>query len=74
MGAFLALSNKLAFLQHLAPRRRLEHCDLGVRGEFDLDCIRCNRCLTGRDTHAGHREGAGRQAAERPRRRNVELS
>jgi len=74
IGAFLALSNKLAFMQHLAPRRRLEHCDLGVRGEFDLDCIRCNRCLTGRDTHAGHREGAGRQAAERTGRRKVELS
>jgi spermidine synthase len=33
------------------PKRRLNHCDLGVRDEFDLDCIRCNRCLTGRDTH-----------------------
>ena len=51
MGAFLALGNKLALLRGLAPKRRFEHCDLGVKGEFDLDCIRCNRCLTARDTH-----------------------
>jgi len=51
MGAFLALGNKLALLQGLAPKRRFEHCDLGVKGEFDLECIRCNRCLTGLDTH-----------------------
>ena len=50
MGALLALANKVALLQHLAPQRRFEHCDLGVRDEFDLDCIRCNRCLSGRDT------------------------
>lgn len=50
LGAFLALWNKLALLQRLAPQRRFEHCDLGVRGEFDLDCIRCGRCLTGSDT------------------------
>ncbi len=51
MGACLALSNKVALLQRLAPKRRFEHCDLGVKGEFDLDCIRCNRCLSGSDTH-----------------------
>ena len=50
MGALLALANKVALLQRLAPQRRFEHCDLGVRDEFDLDCIRCNRCLSGRDT------------------------
>jgi polyferredoxin len=54
LGAFLALGNKLALLQRLAPQRRFEHCDLGVRDEFDLDCIRCGRCLTGADTHMGH--------------------
>jgi len=57
LGAFLALGNKLAFLQRLGPRRRFEHCDLGVRGDFDLDCIRCHRCLTARDTHV--RRGTG---------------
>jgi spermidine synthase len=51
MGAFLALGNKFALLQRWAPRRRFNHCDLGVREEFDVDCIRCNRCLSGRDTH-----------------------
>jgi polyferredoxin len=50
LGAFLALTNKLALLQRLAPRRRFEHCDLGVKEAFDVDCIRCNRCLSGRDT------------------------
>jgi len=49
MGAFLALSNKLALLQHLAPKRRFDHCDLGVRDAYDIDCIRCNRCLSGND-------------------------
>lgn len=48
-GAFLALSNKLALLKRFAPRRRFEHCDLGVREEYDVDCIHCNRCLTARD-------------------------
>lgn len=54
MGAFLALGNKIALLQRLAPKRRFEHCDLGVRGEFDLDCIRCSRCITGKDTRVRH--------------------
>jgi polyferredoxin len=54
MGAFLALGNKIALLQRLAPKRRFEHCDLGVRGEFDLDCIRCARCLSGTDTRVRH--------------------
>ncbi len=49
-GAFLALTNKLALLRRLAPSRRFEHCDLGVREEYDLDCIQCHRCLTGLDT------------------------
>jgi polyferredoxin len=48
-GAFLALFNKIALLRRLAPTRRFEHCDLGVREEYDIDCIHCNRCLTGTD-------------------------
>jgi predicted membrane-bound spermidine synthase len=54
MGAFLAMGNKVALLQRLAPKRRFEHCDLGVRGEFDLDCIRCSRCISGKDTRVRH--------------------
>jgi polyferredoxin len=50
LGALLALSNKLALLQRLAPKRRFNHCDLGIREEFDIDCIRCNRCISGADT------------------------
>jgi spermidine synthase len=55
-GAFLSLSNKFALLQRLAPPRRFEHCDLGVRDEFDVDCIRCNRCLSAQDTHVMHKD------------------
>jgi hypothetical protein len=51
MGAFLALGNKFALLQRWGPKRRFNHCDLGVKEDFDVDCIRCNRCLTGKDTH-----------------------
>ena len=62
VGAFLAFGNKLALLDRLAPQRRFEHCDLGVREEYDIDCIRCNRCLTGRDTRLRPRRPA--RAAE----------
>jgi predicted membrane-bound spermidine synthase/Na+-translocating ferredoxin:NAD+ oxidoreductase RnfG subunit len=48
-GAFLALGNKLALLKRFTPRRRFEHCDLGVRDEYDIDCLHCHRCLSGRD-------------------------
>jgi polyferredoxin len=64
-GAFLALSNKIALLQRFAPQRRFEHCDLGVRDEFDVDCIRCNRCLTGRDTHVMHKENPKHELVDR---------
>ncbi len=60
IGAFLALSNRLALLRRFAPARRFEHCDLGVKAEHDLDCIRCNRCLTGADTRLKPRDH-GRQ-------------
>lgn len=50
MGAFLALGNKLALANRLGPRRRYDHCDLGVRHDYDLDCIRCGRCFAGTDT------------------------
>ena len=65
MGAFLALSNKLALLQHLAPKRHFEHCDLGVRDEYDIDCIRCNRCLSGRDYGVGHHHFSSREPESR---------
>lgn len=50
LGAFLALGNKLALANRLGPRRRYDHCDLGVRHDYDLDCIRCGRCFAGTDT------------------------
>jgi len=53
VGAFFALFNRIAILGRLGPVRRFPHCDLGSRGPFDLDCIRCNRCA------ARAAEGAG---------------
>jgi polyferredoxin len=64
MGAFLALGNKIAILNRLAPPRRFEHCDLGVRGEHDLDCIRCARCTGGGDTQVSPR--SARASLPRP--------
>ncbi|MCP4699712.1 MAG: 4Fe-4S binding protein [Gammaproteobacteria bacterium] len=49
LGAFLALGNKSALLHRFTPKRRFKHCDLGVRNEFDVDCIRCSRCITRAD-------------------------
>jgi len=49
MGAFLALSNKLALFKARAPQRVIKRCDLGVRDEHDVDCIHCNRCIDGVD-------------------------
>ena len=55
VGAFLSLFNKLALFDRFAPKRRFEHCDLGVRDTFDVDCIRCHRCISGRDYGVRHR-------------------
>jgi hypothetical protein len=49
VGALLALGNKLALGRRLGPTRRFDHCDLGVADEYDVDCIRCSRCVEGRD-------------------------
>jgi polyferredoxin len=49
VGALLALGNKLALGSRLGPSRRFDHCDLGVTDDFDVDCIRCSRCVEGRD-------------------------
>lgn len=54
VGAFLNLGNKLALAQRLGPRRRIEHCDLGVTDEFDVDCLRCHRCVDGVDLGLPH--------------------
>lgn len=54
-GAFLALGNKLALWKSFAPQRRFEHCDIGVRHDYDVDCIHCHRCITARDFGVRHR-------------------
>ena len=64
LGALLSLTNKVAILERLAPRRRFEHCDLGVKDTFDLDCIRCGRCLTGSDTRLRQRHPSAAQPPE----------
>lgn len=48
-GAFLAFGNKIALLRKWAPQRDYTRCDLGVRDDYDIDCIRCHRCIEGRD-------------------------
>ena len=48
-GAFIALSNKGIFFKQFAKKRRFEYCDLGVRDEYDIDCIHCQRCVTGKE-------------------------
>ena len=54
-GAFLALGNKLALWKSFAPARRFEHCDIGVHHDYDVDCIRCHRCITACDFGVRHR-------------------
>ncbi len=68
-GALLALSNKLAFWQGVAPQRRFERCDLGVRAQFDVDCIRCGRCVTDVDL-VGRRKRRRAAAPGRNRERS----
>lgn len=54
-GAFLALSNKIALAKHWIPQRRFNYCDLGVRHEYDVDCLCCHRCLSAQDFGVRHR-------------------
>ena len=58
VGAFLNLGNKLALAQHLGPKRQIERCDLGVTDDFDVDCIRCHRCIDAVDVGLPHRPPA----------------
>ncbi|MBF0445536.1 MAG: 4Fe-4S binding protein, partial [Magnetococcales bacterium] len=46
LGAFFALGNKLAFFDRFVRKRSFNRCDLGVSHTYDVDCIRCNRCIT----------------------------
>jgi Na+-translocating ferredoxin:NAD+ oxidoreductase RnfG subunit len=46
-GALLNLLGKLAPLRRLLPAKKYTHCDFGVRGAPDVDCLQCNRCLVG---------------------------
>lgn len=52
-GVFFALFNKIALLSEFAPKRQFRRCDLGVRDEFDVDCIHCNRCIHNVDLGMG---------------------
>lgn len=59
-GAALSLTNRLSLLRHLLPARRYDHCDLGVRGPGDWDCIQCNRCAWAAAPPLGAGAGAAR--------------
>jgi spermidine synthase len=43
-GAFLSLLNRFRLLRWLSPGTRPGRCDLGVRHDRELDCLRCDRC------------------------------
>ncbi|MCP4042751.1 MAG: 4Fe-4S binding protein, partial [Gammaproteobacteria bacterium] len=55
-GAFLALFNKVALAKAITPARDFKRCDLGVREEYDVDCIHCHRCISGKDCGQRTRE------------------
>ncbi|MEO5352043.1 MAG: 4Fe-4S binding protein [Magnetococcus sp. XQGC-1] len=57
LGGFFALANKLSFLDRLAPPRHFGQCDLGVGHPYDVDCIRCLRCVGGANPDRGSGEG-----------------
>ncbi|MBI4704284.1 MAG: FMN-binding protein [Deltaproteobacteria bacterium] len=46
-GAALSLLGKIGLLRALARPKAYGCCDLGVRSAHDIDCLQCNRCLTG---------------------------
>ena len=48
-GAFLSIGNKIALRMKLGPQREYKRCDLGVRDDYDIDCIHCHRCVEGKD-------------------------
>lgn len=47
VGALLNLSNKLALVGRRYRPKKYRRCDLGVQSVHDVDCIQCNRCVTG---------------------------
>jgi len=64
MGAVLAIGNKLALVRRGAPSRQVSRCDLGARHRFDLDCLQCNRCVSGREIGVRSRASSGTRARD----------
>ncbi len=54
-GAFLHLGNRVALLGGVVRSKRYTHCDLGVRGRLDVDCVQCDRCLDAKPLPEGAR-------------------
>ncbi|MFC1744042.1 FMN-binding protein [Candidatus Riflebacteria bacterium] len=52
-GALLSLFNKFAILEFLTPKREYKVCDLRAITKYDLNCIRCNRCVNRLTTTPG---------------------
>ncbi|MBU1523504.1 MAG: 4Fe-4S binding protein, partial [Candidatus Omnitrophica bacterium] len=43
-GAFFSLFNKIALLKKFFPKK-YRNCPFGVKGDYDIDCLQCNRCM-----------------------------
>ena len=44
VGAFFLLFNRIAKIVGIATKKRYSHCDLDVKGTYDIECLDCNRC------------------------------
>lgn len=52
LGALCSLGETIAAASRLAPKRKFSRCHLGVQEGHDMDCIRCNRCVSMRQPKA----------------------
>ena len=43
-GAFLSLLNRFSILRKLLPAKRFAHCEFGVTGQTQAECLYCDRC------------------------------
>ena len=46
VGAFFALFNKLALARRWTKQKSYRACHLGVRNQWEIDCLQCHCCVT----------------------------